>query len=137
MADKKEIWQKTRVELFRDLSCTEQGLTGEEAATRLQQNGPNELRAEKQKSTVRIFLEQFADFLVILLIAAAAVSIALGDAESAAVILAVITMNAVLGTVQTVKAAASLESLKRMSAPTAKVLRDGVVIEIPGRDRCV
>ena len=134
MADKKEIWQKTRVELFRDLSCTEQGLTGEEAATRLQQNGPNELRAEKQKSTVRIFLEQFADFLVILLIAAAAVSIALGDAESAAVILAVITMNAVLGTVQTVKAAASLESLKRMSAPTAKVLRDGVVIEIPGRD---
>lgn len=131
---KKEIWKKPRVELFRDLGCGAQGLTGTEAAKRLTRNGPNELRAERQKSTIRIFLEQFADFLVILLIAAAAVSIMLGDAESAVVILAVITMNAVLGTVQTVKAAASLESLKRMSAPTAKVLRDGAVREIPGRE---
>ena len=89
---KKEIWKKTRVELFRDLDCDAQGLTGAEAAKRLAQNGPNELRAERQKSTIRIFLEQFADFLVILLIVAAAVSIALGDAESAVVILAVITM---------------------------------------------
>ncbi|BAK98246.1 putative calcium-transporting ATPase [Oscillibacter valericigenes Sjm18-20] len=131
---KKEIWKKTRVELFRDLGCDAQGLTGAEAEKRLAQNGPNELRAERQKSTFRIFLEQFVDFLVILLIAAAAASIALGDAESAVVILAVITMNAVLGTVQTVKAMASLESLKRMSAPTAKVLRDDAVREIPGRE---
>jgi len=134
MGMKKEIWEKARVELFRDLNCDAQGLTGTEAAKRLARSGPNELRAERQKSKIRIFLEQFADFLVILLIAAAAVSIALGDAESAVVILAVITMNAVLGTVQTVKAAASLESLKRMSAPTAKVLRDGTVREIPGRE---
>ena len=131
---KKENWNKTKAELFRDLGCDARGLTNAEAKKRLARNGPNELRAERQKSTIRIFGEQFADFLVILLIAAAAASIALGDAESAAVILAVITMDAVLGTVQTVKAAASLESLKRMSAPTAKVLRDGAVREIPGRE---
>ena len=131
---KKEVWSESRVELFRELGCGEQGLTDGEAAQRLDRFGPNELSGEKKKAPLRIFLEQFADFLVILLIGAAAVSIALGDAESAAVILAVITMNAVLGTVQTVKAAASLESLKRMSAPTAKVVRDGAVREIPGRE---
>ena len=83
---------------------------------------------------LRIFLEQFADFLVIILILAAAVSAMLGDVESTAVILAVITMNAILGTVQTVKAAASLDSLKQMSAPTAKVVRDGQTVQIPGRE---
>ena len=87
-----------------------------------------------KKSVLRIFLEQFADFLVIILILAAVVSAVLGDVESAVVILAVITMNAVLGTVQTVKAAASLDSLKQMSAPTAKVVRDGQVVQIPGRE---
>ena len=68
---------------------------------------------------------------MIILILAAVVSAVLGDVESTVVILAVITMNAVLGTVQTVKAEASLDSLKQMSAPTAKVLRDGTVVQIP------
>ena len=98
------------------------------------ESGPNELREGGKKSTFRIFLEQFADFLVIILILAAVVSAVLGDVESTVVILAVITMNAVLGTVQTVKAEASLDSLKQMSAPTAKVLRDGTVVQIPGRE---
>ena len=71
---------------------------------------------------------------MIILILAAIVSAILGDVESTVVILAVITMNAILGTVQTVKASASLDSLKRMSAPTAKVLRDGKVLQIPGRE---
>ena len=134
MKQEKPIWQRSRVELFRDLDCSDGGLTARKAAERLAQNGPNELQAGKQKSTLRIFLEQFADFLVIILILAAAVSAALGDVESMIVILAVITMNAILGTVQTVKAAASLDSLKQMSAPTAKVLRDGSVVQIPGRE---
>ncbi len=130
----KGIWQKSRVELLRDLACGDGGLSGEEAARRLAQYGPNELQSGKRKSVARIFLEQFADFLVVILILAALVSAVLGDVESMAVILAVITMNAVLGTVQTVKAAASLDSLKQMSAPTAKVLRDGRVVQIPGRE---
>lgn len=134
MKQAKPIWQKSREELFQDFACSEEGLTGQEAARRLEQYGPNELQAGKQKSIPRIFLEQFADFLVIILIIAAVVSAVLGDVESMVVILAVITMNAILGTVQTVKATASLDSLREMSAPTAKVLRDGQVIQIPGRE---
>ena len=131
---KKRIWEKTQMELFRELGCRAEGLTAAEAGARLETCGPNELRSGGKKSVARVFLEQFRDFLVVILILAAAVSAALGDGESAMVILAVITMNAVLGTVQTVKAAASLDSLKRMSAPTAKVLRDGHVVQIPGRE---
>ena len=134
MKQEKAIWQKNRVELFRDLNCSEEGLSVQEAERRQKQYGPNELRAEDQKSTLRIFLEQFADFLVIILILAAAVSALLGDVESTIVILAVITMNAILGTVQTKKAAASLDSLKQMAAPTAKVVRDGKIVQIPGRE---
>ena len=132
--NEKKIWQKPRTELLRDMECSDGGLTAGEAAARQEKYGPNELQGGKRKSIPRIFLEQFADFLVLILIAAAAVSAFLGDVESTIVILAVITMNAVLGTVQTVKATASLDSLKQMSAPTAKVLRDGHVSIIPGRD---
>ena len=134
MNEEKKIWQKTRVELFRDYDCNDEGLSAAQAEERAKKYGPNELASGAQKSTLRIFLEQFADFLVIILILAAIVSAVLGDVESTVVILAVITMNAILGTVQTVKAAASLDSLKQMSAPTAKVYRDGHLIQIPGRD---
>ena len=130
----KEIWQQTGEDLLSGLDSGPAGLTGREAAQRLEQYGPNELREGGKKSTARIFFEQFLDFLVIILIVAAVVSAVLGDVESMVVILAVITMNAILGTVQTVKAEASLDSLKQMSAPTAKVLRDGGVLQIPGRE---
>ena len=129
-----KVWQKNRMELFRELNCSEEGLTAAEAAGRLKQYGSNELQGVRKKSVLRIFLEQFADFLVVILILAAIVSAVLGDVESTVVILAVITMNAILGTVQTVKAAASLDSLKQMSAPTAKVVRDGHVLQVPGRE---
>ena len=134
MENKKQIWRLSRMELFRDLNSSKDGLTAAQAAERLEQYGPNELREEGRKSVLGIFLEQYADFLVIILILAAAVSAFLGDLESTIVILAVITMNAILGTVQTVKATASLDSLRQMSAPTAKVLRDGHIVQIPGRE---
>ena len=134
MKEEKQVWQKSRVELFRDYGCGEEGLSAQAAEERLREHGPNELASGPKKSTLRIFLEQFADFLVIILILAAIVSAVLGDVESTAVILAVITMNAILGTVQTVKAASSLDSLKQMSAPTAKVYRAGHLIQVPGRE---
>lgn len=134
MNQEKQIWEMSRMELFRKLECKDEGLAGSEAESRLAKYGPNELVAGKKKSTLRIFLEQFTDFLVIILIIAAIISAFMGDVKSMIVILAVITMNAVLGTVQTVKATASLDSLKQMSAPTAKVLRDGQVMQIPGRE---
>ncbi len=134
MQEEKKIWQSSRMELFRQWDCSENGLDTEAAAKRLSQYGPNELQGGKQKSGFHIFLEQFTDFIVMILILAAIVSAALGDVESMVVIIVVITMNAILGTVQTLKATASLESLKQMSAPTAKVLRDGKIRLIPGRD---
>lgn len=109
-------------------------LTDEEVLKHQEQYGKNELVEGKKKSTFQIFLEQFKDFLVIILIVAAIVSGFLGDVESTAVILIVITMNAILGTVQTVKAEQSLNSLKKLSGPTAKVLRNGTVIQIPSSE---
>ena len=134
MKQEKNIWEQSRVELFQKLDCRETGLSQEDAADRLAKYGANELHAGKQKSVLQIFLGQFADFLVLILILAAVISACTGDVESMIVILAVITMNAILGTVQTVKASASLDSLKQMSAPTAKVLRDGQIVQIPGRE---
>ncbi len=134
MKQEKQIWEKNCTELFREQNCGENGLSAAEAKRRLAEYGINELHAGKQKSILSIFLGQFRDFLVLILILAAIISACMGDVESTVVILAVITMNAVLGTVQTVKAAASLDSLKQMSAPTAKVMRDGQVVQIPGRE---
>jgi Ca2+-transporting ATPase len=109
-------------------------LTSEQARKNQERYGYNELTEGKKKSVLQIFLEQFKDFLVIILIIAAVVSGFLGDAESAAVIFVVITMNAVLGTVQTVKAEQSLNGLKKLSAPAAKVVRDGTLVQIPARE---
>ncbi len=134
MEQKKQIWKLEPQQLYQQMDVSSKGLSSHQARRRMEQYGPNELKAGRRKSVARIFFEQFADFLVLILIAAAAVSAVLGDVESTVVILAVITMNAVLGTVQTVKAAASLDSLKQMSAPSAKVLRDGNVVQVPGRE---
>ena len=109
-------------------------LTKEQVKQNQEKYGFNELAEGRKKSIPGIFLEQFRDFLVVILIIAAAVSGLLGDGESAAVIFIVITINAVLGTVQTVKAEQSLNSLKQLSAPEAKVIRDGQLIKIPARE---
>lgn len=130
----KQIWEKSTVQLLKDFHTTDKGLSQSEAEKRLSEHGPNELSGEKKKSVLRIFSEQFKDFLVIVLICAAIISGFLGDLESALVILAVITMNAILGTVQTIKAQSSLDSLKKMSAPVAKVIRDGKILQIPSPD---
>lgn len=109
-------------------------LTSEQARHNQSRYGPNELQEGSRKSGLMIFFEQFKDFLVIILMIAAVVSAFLGEVESAAVILAVIIMNAVLGTVQTLKAEKSLNSLKQLSAPEAKVMRDGALVKIPARE---
>ena len=127
----KENYQKSKATLLDELSSSETGLSSAQANKNQEKYGKNELIEEKSKSIFMIFLEQFKDFLVIILIAAAVVSAILGDVESTVVIIAVITLNAILGTVQTVKAAKSLNSLKKLSAPSAKVLRDGNTVIIP------
>lgn len=125
---------KSKEQIFSETGTSADGLTSEQAKVNSEKYGKNELAGEKKKSVFLIFLEQFKDFLVIILIAAAIISAILNDIESTIVILAVITMNAILGTVQTIKATKSLDSLKKLSAPNAKVMRDGQATVIPSAD---
>ena len=128
----KEIYQLNKEELFRTCGNPE-GLTTTDAKERLQTYGENALVEQKKQSVASVFFHQFADLLVIILIAAAIVSMASGNIESTIVIFAVIIMNAILGTIQYVKAEKSLDSLKELSAPKAKVLRDGIKQEIASK----
>ena len=127
----KEWYQQTKEELLEHFRVTEHGLTGEEAGKRLAENGENVLKEGKRKSTLQVFFEQFCDLLVVILIIAALISMVSGNVESTIVIIAVIVLNAILGTVQHAKAEKSLDSLKSLSSPSAKVMRDGHKIEVP------
>ncbi len=132
--EQRSYWNKTAQELLEAYQVTEKGLSGEQAARIREEKGENVLEEEKKKSILQVFLGQFEDLLVIILIAAAVISVFSGNAESSVVILVVLLMNAVLGTVQYVKAQRSLASLKQLSSPNAKVIRDGVTKEIPSRE---
>lgn len=134
MVSVKAYYNETVETVRRDLNGEQDFLTNEEVKRRQEKFGFNELAEGKKKSGLQIFLEQYKDFLVLILIVSAVVSLFLGETESAAVILVVITMNAILGTVQTIKAENSLESLKQLAAPEAKVVRNGAVVRIPGRE---
>lgn len=129
----KEVYQQPKQELIEQYGSIK-GHTEEEAGELLQKYGANRIEETGKKSIFRIFLEQFKDMLVIILIIAAVVSMISENVESSIVIFAVIILNAVLGTVQYVKAEKSLDSLKELSAPKAKVLRDGIIKEVPSMD---
>lgn len=119
------------------LKTSIQGLSSEEVQGRIEANGYNELKEGKKKSTFQLFLEQFKDFLIIILIIAASVSFAFGEKKSAVTICVVLILNAILGVVQQKKAESSLNSLKKLSAPSAKVIRDGQTLQIPARELVV
>lgn len=127
-------YQKTGEEALRHFDVTTDGLSSEQAAERLKRDGENVLAEGKKKTVLQVFLGQFADLLVLILIAAAIVSMFSGNIESTIVIFAVIIMNAILGTAQHVKAEKSLDSLKSLSSPSAKVIRDGQKIEIDSKN---
>ena len=130
----KDFYQMPAEEVQYEINGSLEPLTDEQVKEHRKKYGLNELSEGKKKSVLQIFLEQFKDFLVIILIIAAIVSGFLGDIESTVVILIVITINAVLGTVQTLKAEQSLESLKKLSGPEAKVLRNNNVVHIPSSE---
>ena len=127
-------YRQTTQQALSSQQSSANGLTEQEVAQRARQYGPNKLSEGEKKSMLRVFLEQFKDLLVLILIVAACISAASGNMESTIVIFAVLILNAVLGTVQYLKAEKSLESLKAMSSPTAKVLRDGKRLEIPSAE---
>lgn len=126
-----QFFNKSCDEVFSELKSSANGLSQKEANFRLDKFGKNAILESKEKSTFLIFLEQFKDLLVIILIIAAVISLFFDSLESAVVIIAVIIFNAILGTVQNVKAKKSLKSLKSLSAPIAKVIRDGKIVKLP------
>ena len=127
-------YQMKKEDVLKMLGTDKNGLTQNQAKENQKKYGKNELAEGKKKNPFILFLEQYKDFLVIILIIAAIISGVLGDIESAIVIFVVITINAILGTVQHIKAEQSLDSLKEMSAPTAKVIRDGEIKVVEGKD---
>lgn len=130
----KNIWNISTEELMMQHQVTKEGLTSQQVDKIRQEKGENILQEGKKKSIFQVFISQFADLLVVILIVAAVISMFSGNVESTIVILLVLVMNAVLGTVQHVKAQRSLESLKQLSSPCAKVIRDGVKQEVPSRE---
>ena len=130
-----QMWyQRTEEDLLKHFNVTKDGHSSESAIQILNTKGENVLEAGKRKSTFEVFLSQFADLLVIILIAAAVISMMTGNSESTIVIVSVIVLNAILGTLQHKKAEKSLDSLKSLSSPTAKVMRDGQKVEIASKD---
>lgn len=127
-------WKLSQEELLQQMNSSMNGLTAEEAQKRLEQYGYNKLQEGKRKGVLQVFAEQFADLLVVILIIAAIISALTGGVEGTIVILAVLILNAILGTVQHFKAQKSLDSLKAMAAPNARVIRDGQKMEVPAAE---
>lgn len=127
-------YQMSEEEILQSLQVGRKGLTDEQVEERARKHGKNVLQESKKKSALQVFLEQFQDLLVIILIAAAVISMVSGNLESTVVIFAVIILNAILGTIQHEKAEKSLDSLKALSSPVAKVRRDGKKMEIDSRE---
>lgn len=130
----KNYFNKTETQLFKEFNTSKSGLSSKDVNPLRSTHGFNELVEGAKKSLLVIFLEQFKDFIVGVLLAASIISFVTGNEESTIVILVVLIVNALLGTIQHVKAEASLKSLKALSAPNSKVIRDGNKIEIPSRE---
>ncbi len=129
-----EYFNRMSDDIMKELGVKESGITSTEAEKRQDQYGKNALSEGKKQTVFGVFFSQFRDLLIIILIIAAIISAVSGQAESTIVILSVIVLNAILGTVQYFKAEKSLESLKKLSSPHVKVLRDGIKAEINAED---
>ena len=128
------FYSKTSKEVMDHFKVSNNGLTNTQYEKLLNQYGYNELTEKKKKGVLIVFLEQFKDLLVGILIVAGIISAVTGNLESTLVIFAVILLNAILGTVQHFKAEKSLSSLKALSSPTAKVIRNGEKFEVLSKE---
>lgn len=131
-----EAWHSLAVpEVTQRLSTHhEDGLSTTEAAKRLAQFGPNELKEKPPTPLWRLIFEQLSEFVVLLLIGASLISLLLGETVDAVAIIAIVILNTIIGVVQEARAEASLAALKKLAAPDARVIRDGSRINIPGRE---
>jgi len=134
-SDSRTLWHTLPVEeCFRQLSAEPAGLSRAEAARRLQEWGPNELEPPRRISPLTILLAQFRNVLVLILLAATALSILLGHGTEAVVIMIIVLFSVLLGFLQEYRAERALEALRRMAAPMATVLREGTEERIPARE---
>uniref|UniRef100_UPI0038907AB2 cation-translocating P-type ATPase n=1 Tax=Carnobacterium jeotgali TaxID=545534 RepID=UPI0038907AB2 len=116
--------------VLKKMETSQKGLTSSEAEKRIAEYGPNELNQGKSKSIIVKFLEQFKDFMILVLLAAALISAIFGDVTDAIIILVVVILNAILGVYQEAKAEEAIDALKKMSSPEARVKRDGNVVSL-------
>lgn len=128
------FYQKSSEEVINKLKSDISGLSSKESKSRLEKYGYNELAEKSKVPTWKLFLDSFKDPLVIILLIAALVQVFLGEVVESSIIFAVLMLNSILGVVQTKKAEGSLDSLKKLSVPNAKVIRDNKKITIPSRE---
>ena len=134
----KPVYLQSVEDVFKEVQSSPSGLSSQEAASRLEKYGSNTLQEGKKKSLLEKFVDQFKDFMILVLLVAAVVSMFAHQGEpdptDAIIILAVVLLNAVLGVFQESKAEEAIEALKKMASPVASVLRDGHVEHIKGED---
>ncbi len=121
-------------EIYENLGTSEKGISNEQYGKLIEKYGYNEFKEKESKSFLERFIEQFKDFLVIILVIAAVISGVVGEVADTVIILAIVILNALLGVIQESKAEESLKALKKMSAPIAHVIRNGVSSEIPAKE---
>ncbi|MCL2562765.1 MAG: cation-translocating P-type ATPase [Oscillospiraceae bacterium] len=129
-----EHYRKSKEELWDELDTSADGLTSAEAAKRTLEFGPNELRRQNKTPLWRLFLDAWKDPMILILAVVVVVQMVLGEILEAAVIFAVLVVNSLISVIQTRKAESSLEALREIAAPVAKVRRDGEVVHLPARE---
>jgi P-type Ca2+ transporter type 2C len=119
------------------LQSTSQGLSAKEAQSRLATDGPNEITEGKRRTPLRMFVDQFTDFMILVLLAAAVISGLIGEAKDTIAIAVIVVLNGVIGFIQEYRAERAMEALKAMAAPTATVIRNGAITAIPAAEVAV
>jgi Ca2+-transporting ATPase len=128
-------WHKKDIDtVFREFHSSLQGISEAEAVKRLEQYGGNILQEGKKKSMPAMFLDQFRDFMILVLIAAAVISGIVGELSDTIAIIVIVVLNAVVGFVQEYRAERAMAALKKMAAPSATVIREGKHVQIPSAD---
>jgi Ca2+-transporting ATPase len=126
--------QKTVADVIEELNSSLQGISSEEARKRLLEYGPNELKEKKKKTLLMMFIDQFRDFMILVLIAAALISGFIGELSDTIAIIVIVVLNAVIGFIQEYRAEKAMEALKKMAAPYATAIRNGMHENIPASE---
>jgi len=127
---KNEFYRKKAKDILKELNTSEKGLSSSEAEKRLKEDGKNVLQAGKERSLAKIFLEQFKDVLVILLLVAAVMSFIIGSYRDGSVMLVIAVINSIIGFMQEYKAEKIMDSLNKLVKSASKVIREGSIGEI-------